>query len=299
MSFEDLCTLRSEALTRKGDDLSPIAGLPLPDVFALTNPQLDELPDETVRAAPIGRVIIEMDALPIDFASLARRLASEVTLILRLGEITRAKLEAAQEILTVLSHPNPSGVWHLFVDSQRVLEPAESDGLLKAIQHQAGYLDRLAIFGLQERDPTRFKQWPSLRLYNVVPAIALANQNFETKSATLIARLVLANADTVEQWQAAIIEILKQTRANLLLEFGCCELAKIQAALAGIDLSAREIWWGDWQVAAGLTLATNPKTELVYPISYDNVTGRTYRIAASKLNKAALTWVLKQRRLRV
>ncbi len=299
LSFEDLCYLRNKALTRKGDDPGAIAGMPTPDVFALTSPKIDELQSAPDLAAPIQRITIDLDAPPIDFASLARRLASEVTLVLQLGEITEAKLMAAQAILTTLSQPNPSGVWHLFVGSQRVLEEAEGERLLKAVQHQVGYLDRLAVFGFQERDPARFKQWPSLCLYNVVPVVALANQNFESKIATLIARLVLDNADTVEQWQTAIKYVLKQTRADLLLEFGSvCELAKIQMALAEMDTNEREIWWGDWQVAAGLALETNPNTALAYPVSYDTAKGRTYQLATSKLDKAALTWTLKQRRLR-
>jgi len=299
LSFEDLCNLRSEGLTRKGDDPAPIAGVPTPNVFALTSPAIDELPGELDLAAPIQRVTIDLDAPLIDFASLARRLASEVSLILRMGEITEAKLAATQEILTALSQSNPSGVWHLFVDSQRVLEEAESTGLLKAVQHEAGYLDRLAVFGLQERDPASFKQWPSLRLYNVVSAVALTNQNFVPTTATLIARLVLDNADTVEQWQITIKYVLKQTEADLLLEFSSvCEMAKIQVALAGITTGAREIWWRDWQVAAGLALATNPNTVLTYPVSYRTTNQRTYQLAATKLNKAALAWALNQRRLR-
>lgn len=295
LSFADLCALRREGLTRKGDDPAEIAGLPKPDPFALSMLSEVTVWAGAAKKEPLQRLIFDFDEPLPDCSLLARRLASEVTLWLKLGVVNSQKLQQAQRILSQLSQPNPNGVWHIFADSQCPLSEIECEQLLAAIQHEAGYLDRLAVFGLQEPDPTKFKRWPSLNFYNVVPAQAIFP--LEPTSTTLIARLLLDNAAPVETWRSLLEQVLTQSQADLLLEFTAnIEIAKVQAALTDLNTNGRELWFSDWRVTAGMASQLQSDLSLHYPLSYASPQNGVYQIETPKLDKAALAWTLAQRR---
>ena len=217
---------------------------------------------------------------------------------IKLGQVTENKLETVQAILAQLSLPNPHGVWHIFVESERVLTAFECARLTGAVQHEAGYLDRVAIFGLQEQDPSSYKQWPTLKLYNIVPQDSNFCNISEEAAASLVVHLHLDNANTVEEWRNIALQLLQSSQADLLLSFGSfCELAKIQAFLAGLDLSGRQVWFEDWRCAAGLASELNTKQPLRFPVTYWGSTQVSFGIMPQKLDKAALIWALGQRKL--
>jgi hypothetical protein len=298
LSFEDLCTLRHEGIERKGDDPTQIAGLPIPSVFALTNTPETEVLNELSLNIPIQRLVITLDQPQPspNYTQLARRLASEVTVLVRMGEVTLAKLELVQSYLAQLSQPNPSGVWHLLIESERRLDQLEIKKLLASIQHRAGYLDRLAVFGLGNPEPASFVQWPSLTFWNIVPLEAALDNKTLPAFNHLIARVTLHNATSLAERQVAIKQVLAQTSADLLLEFGPdATLAQIQATLRGLDLEERGLWFREWHLAAGLASEQTESGSPSYPTTFE--VGRFYQVASPKIDKAALSWTLGQRRL--
>jgi hypothetical protein len=231
-----------------------------------------------------------------NYSQLARRLANEVTVLVRMGAVTPAKLELVQGYLAQLSRPNPSGVWHLLVESERRLDSLEVKNLLASIQHRAGYLDRLAVFGLANPEPASFEQWPSLTFWNVVPLEAAITTALLPAFNHLIARITLHNATNLAERQAIIRQAIAQTSADLLLEFGPdTTLAQVQATLHGLDIVERSLWFKEWHLAAGLASEQAESGSPAYPATFEG--DKFYQVASLKLDKAALTWTLSQRRL--
>jgi radical SAM superfamily enzyme YgiQ (UPF0313 family) len=298
LSFEQLCELRRETLERKGEDPAEIQGLPIPGPFSLTLLPKNEISGELIDQLPLERLVIDRVGLEDKPAlqSLARRLASEVTIWLRLERLDEAGLKAAQEALTILSEPNPSGAWHIFVEGDRPLTEAERAELLKAIHHREGYLDRLAVFALLERDPTRFTAWPSVNLFEVVPWQPALQQMAGPKT---IWKIDLKEEQTLEQWQARMEETAGAPGYGLYVRFPVeISVAKVRALLEDFEPGHRMLFLAEPNFAAGLASTENEDlTLLSFPTTLElDKTGRhSSQFSQHSIEKAALRWTVAHR----
>ncbi len=291
LTFEKLCELRRQTLLRKGEDPSEIQGLPSPGLFSLAEPESSHL--FTGTGLPIERLIIEKESLfdPEALAGLSRKLASEVTLWLKPGKLEGADLEACARALNILSLPNPSGVWHIFIEAGRPLTPEERRKLIAAIKHEAGYLDRLAIFALEEKDPARFKIWPSIKLLEVVP---WQNQFIGKESPETIWRLELPAAESLEQWTGRLkaLEPLMGYGINLVFP-GKVSMAKGRALLENFS-NEKILFVSNQDFAAGLISSqSDGPTSFNYPLTLGPGKVSTLnQPAPQELERAALAWTL-------
>ncbi len=317
LSFEQICELRRETLRRKGDASSEIQGLPLPGPFSLIAPFSGERSSanhkETVFSgdlwadatrlykdtSPVERLVLDFSSFIPHHSSLipvSRRLASEVTLWLRLGNVDVAKLKVAQQALETLSAPNPSGVWHIFVEGDRPLTREERAQLAKGVQHEVGYLDRLAVFALEERDPARFAEWPSVGLYEIVPW----SINFvEMAGPKTVWQLEFSGEEPVEQWRGQLEAATKASSYGLQLVFpSAVSTGKVQALLSGFAADDKIIFMADSAIAAGLISAQQEDTSsLVFPLTLIIENGNEYLLQpeTAELERGALRWALAQR----
>ena len=182
LDFTSLARLRADFITKQGGDPAHIDGLPEPDSLALATGIVsgesnagDWLPVSD--ALPVERLILAADALDgltrkdAEQAgrALAARLSSQVTILADFSDMTdqTSMLEKLSGLLAGLSTPNLSGVWHIFVRSQKPVALADLTVLGQQIAHQEGYLDRLGIFATT-RTATGLPL--SVGLWNIVPA---------------------------------------------------------------------------------------------------------------------------------
>lgn len=296
LSFEDLWRLRRECLVSKGEDPNEITGLPQPSVFSLVEEPDSDVCTTVGDKMPLQRMVVDFEEELPDFAVIARRLASQVTVVLKIGEINPRKIQVARQILAQLSRPNPSGFWNIFVHSERALSATESSSLLTAVHHAEGYLDRLAVFTLQETDPARFKQWPSIRLYNIMPSLhcpAVA-----PGLAQLVAQIDFEASETAIAWHNRVQQVIDEGRINLLLNFPPnIDLAKVQETLMNLAFENRELWFTDWALAAGEASSQENDTAPRFPITV-KADGQIYQVSNTKIDRAMLNWTLVERRLK-
>ncbi len=283
LSFEQLCQLRRETLERKGDNPAEIQGLPQPGPFALSLPATFVSQTTTPSHEPVERVILELANLP-DLAQLARKLGSEVTVWLKGGDMSHYK-----SVLAELSRPNPSSVWHIFVETSSPLNSQDLNQLAQAIHHQTGYLDRLAVFALQQPDPEKFLAPPSVNIYNLVkwqPQLA------EYAIPQTVWQLELDPTAIVNEWQVALENVANAPGFGLqLITQPDTSPEKLLLALQTLAESDKRLWFSDWGAAAGFT---PEESNLNYPLTF--ATDNFYKFDAAAIAKAQLRWTLAKRR---
>jgi radical SAM superfamily enzyme YgiQ (UPF0313 family) len=304
LSFEQLCELRRRTLLARQDDPAEVAGLPQPGPYSLVAPARDAL--SLAPAGPVERVILDFsqETLPPDTSSLkdlARQVASELTVWLKLGQANFLALAAAGEALTALSAPNPAGMWHLFVESDRPLTRLEKLELAGAIRHEEGYLDRLAVFAQLEADFQDCPRWPSINFYEVLPLEAALSG--PTGRDTVI-KIDLKETDSLEQWQRQLTRLAAFSGAGLVLDTGTgCPAGRFKTAFKGNKFAAGNVWLTDLNLAVGLAYnqagdLASASDSLIYPstalvsankVYYHNPSGEqlqqaalNYRLAATK-----------------
>jgi hypothetical protein len=259
LSFESLRDLRYQTLLRKGEDPTAIAGLPQPGAFALAQ-TAKHAADINAKSSPIERVILDFaDDLNqstiynlqwprATLSTITRRLGSQLTIWLKLGQAAEEVMTRAVAALQLLSKPNPGGFWHLFVQAERPLSEAERKRLYQAIYHEEDYLDRLAVFASASKLP-----WSSVNLFQVLPYGEIVDQAVSPET---IWRVVLDEGDTAAGWRSQIGEALTSAGVGLLVETPSgCSPAKLRAALDGLDLAGKHLWLTDGDLAAGLAYA--------------------------------------------
>ncbi len=302
LSFETLGQLRRETLSRKGDDPTAVPGMPQPGPFALAFGEAEGV-EATEATGPVERVLLDLterlkirsDSSFID--ALARRLGSQVTLWLTLGQAGKAVLDEAETVLQKLSEPNPSGVWQLFVETDQPLSQSEQIRLCDAIYHEEDYLDRVAVFAQTERTANRVSRWPSLNFFQLLP---FQTDLLEEATTTTVWKVILEESESAEQWKGQLAPALQTQGIGLqvVTPLGCSP-AKLQATLEGLELGQKRLWLTDWRLAAGLAYAsaedsTETLTGLDYPLTvrlHFNV--RQYeRLRPASLERAALRWAL-------
>ncbi len=305
LSFENIRDLRRETLLRKGDDPTAIPGLPAPGPFALTEVgrQGSGVGGEF---GPIERVVLDFtENMAIDsrfIKSCAHRLASQVTVWLKLGRAGDAALEEAEVALSGLSEANPSGVWHIFADCERLLSEKEMTRLYAAVHHSEDYLDRAAIFAQASDDKRTARPWASVSLFQILPH----EPRFRNAATPeTVWRIVLDENQTADSWRWQIAEALKLNGAGLqLITPPDCSAAKMRAALQDLDSGGKAIWLADWGLAAGLAYAAADdsaasSTALDFPLTaYGQAADLVLeRPAKAILERAALRWVSGSRAL--
>lgn len=299
LSFEQLCELRQETLQHKGDDPAEIQGLPLPSPFSLVEPENLVQASLLALDAPIERLVFELESgnQSLELPKLARKLASEVTLWLRLGKFESSELVETQTILAKLSEPNPTGVWHIFIEGERPLTPSERKQLVQAIQHEVGYLDRLAVFALAEHDPSRFPESPSVNLYEVV---AWQPQFLALAGPKTLWRIALPAEETITQWSTRLEEVAQAPGYGLCLSFPpSVSISSVHILLEGFALLGKTLFLTNLELAAGLAAS---KAESVNPFPLTVLLkGSTFCLqqpTLAELDRAALRWALVSRHLR-
>lgn len=303
LSFEQLCELRRQTLLARQDDPAAVAGLPQPGPYALVEPLGESSPEAS---GPVERVILDFsgEVAPPDPAALkelARQLASQVTIWLKLGLPTEAGLVAAGQALAALSETNPGGLWHLFAESDRALSVAEKSELNGAIRHQEGYLDRLAVFAQAEKDFQGFKRWPSINFFEVLPFELALRQPHPAET---VARLSLAETASLDRWQAELEQLTEFEGAGLALATGRdCPPARFKTAFKGQAFTAGKVWISDLQLAAGVAFSqaddlASASDSLAYPLTAvaNGNTVEYHERPAGKLQQAALSYRLAETR---
>ncbi|HEX2913459.1 MAG TPA: radical SAM protein [Chloroflexia bacterium] len=301
LSFEKLCELRLETLQRKGDPLDTVPGLPqagpfdLADDLAATSEEGTQV--GTVDFRPVERVVLDFDEQlnREELSRLARQLGSHVTLWLKPGQAGETVMTEAEEALNLLSEPNLSGVWQLFVETERPLTEAEQSRLLKAIRHEAGYPDRLGVFALGQSDPAAFSRWPSISFYQLLP---YHPENAEWATPEVVWQVTLANNSSL--WPDQLAEVVSRQGAGVQIKTPSgTQPAKLKAALAGIDPGSKTLWLADSKLAAGMAFAfaedsTEALTNLDYPLTARLSGGRitVAQPARKSLELAALRWAV-------
>ncbi len=299
LSFEQLCELRRQTLLARQDDPAEVAGLPQPGPYALVEPAGEvSLTD----SGPVERVILDFSgavtpANPLRFNELARRVASELTVWLKLGQASEMALAEAGQALSALSEPNPGSIWHLFVESDRPLTGPEKSGLAGSIRHEEGYLDRLAVFAQAEADFQSFKRWPSINFYEVLPLeVALAGP----VTRETIVRLGLEETASLEQWQNRLARMDGFEGAGVVLDTGRgCSVTRFKTAFKGQEFAAGRVWLSDLALAAGVAFnqaedLSSISDSLIYPLTAivagNNISYHGW--ASEKLQQAALSYRL-------
>lgn len=282
LSFEQLCQLRRETLERKGDDPAEIQGLPQPSPFALSQPSSEALQSVESNSKPIERVILDLNNLP-NLAELARKLASEVTIWLKDGDMSQY-----EQVLVELSRPNPSNFWHIFVGTTTPLNSVEIIQLARAVHHQTGYLDRLAVFALEQSDPEQFLVSPSVKVYNLVK---WQPQLEEYATPQTIWQLELDPTATVNEWQTLLEKVATAPAEGLqIITQPATPPEKLLLALQTLAESEKQLWFSDWATAARLADEAN----LSYPFTYSN--NQYHKLDSAAIAKAQLRWALAKRR---
>lgn len=313
LSFEQLCRLRGEAFSRKSEttaDLTAIPGHTLPEAFALVKPSVSSANLESLKpdflTEPVERVYIDCrqgisETILAQLPQLARKLAGEVNLWLRLGtDFATVNDGALESLLQMLSQPNPSGVWNIFLETAQPVPPSKLRQLRRAIYHEEDYLDRLAVFARQTPviDP---ENWPSVRFYQLLAYkafIGAAGQICEGSAAKIIWQLELSAEATVEDWQTQIAEALETGCIGLhLLTPPDCKPAKLKKALNSLVNAGKPIWLAATDLAAGWAYAqaedsATALANLRYPptlsVAYSGLTKTA--IARNNLLDAAFRW---------
>jgi radical SAM superfamily enzyme YgiQ (UPF0313 family) len=342
LAFEQLAELRRKALLARQDDPAEVAGLPQPGPYALVEPAGEYL--LLSNSGPVERVILDYTKGHIpyfsgepgkikvgkvdageynaantatwdgpDLRKLSRNLASQVTIWLKLGGANDAAypaaLGAAKAALATLSAPNPGGLWHLFVESDRPLTRPEKASLTGAINHEAGYLDRLAVFARDEPGFQVFERWPSINFYEVLPletAQAVVRSQAEGKVAgrEIIARISLAEAGSGEDWQREMGRAAAFEGAGMAVDSGSnCSPARFKTLIRNLQRTAGQLWLSDLTLAAGQAFSAaedlaGAEESLVYPLTAV-VTGNeiTYHAPGqARLQQAALSYRLAEGR---
>lgn len=215
---------------------------------------------------------------------LSRKLASQVIIWLKLGAGSDAALAGARTALAILSAPNPGGLWHLFVESDRPLSGAEKAGLAGAIRHEEGYLDRLAVFARTAPGFQGFERWPSINFYEVLPLEAAEAAIQAEGSAPgpgraggrseIIARVRPGERAGAEDWQARLSRALAGGGAGVALDSGGLQLTpgRFKALLRKQEGAAGPIWLSDLSLAAGQAFGAaedlaGAEESLVYPLT--------------------------------
>ncbi len=309
LSFESLRALRLETLQHKGDDPGIIQGLPQPGPFALVaeargagsggteNSIAFEVRDNH---KPVERLVLDLTSTsrPISLETLSRQLGSEVTVVLRLGEADEASLKRAETILAQLSEPNRSGLWFIFAQVERPLSGPEQARLGRAIRHDEGYLDRLAVF--VRPDALADRDWPSVSFFQVLP---FSSAMVEQARPETVWQVSLEAEAGVERWQAQLEEAAAATEAGLLLVTPAGEnrtVSKCKAVLQSFDPGSKRVWLADWRLAAGRAAAdTDDNSDLAasldfpltlwWPQGSDELCGRP---PMQELERAALSYQL-------
>jgi radical SAM superfamily enzyme YgiQ (UPF0313 family) len=251
LSFGQLTDLRREAYARISPELDPAAvpGHNPPSPYALGD--FMEL-ESTEGDTPIENLVLDMSGRapnPVFLPEASRRLASEVNVWLKLDYDSYADPDAVYETLEVLSKPNPSAVWNIFLDSQ---QPLDFDRVRQAIQHEEGYLDRLAVFARATPEIDR-ANFPSVRIYQLLP---FYGHLVDKAAPNVIWRILLEPHETAAQWRATLEKALATSCAGLNIRtVRGTSPAKLKAALADLDTGGRQIWLSDPLLAAGLSYA--------------------------------------------
>ncbi len=299
LSFEQLAGLRRQVMESKGLDPAQVGGRPAPGPFSLA-----ECDGQGLAATGSGGEIVERVVLDLRGSGkvwpdtgLARQLGSEVMVWLRLGEATELSLAEAVRWLDVLSAPNPSGLWQLFVEANRGLSLTELQQLTGAINHAEGYLDRLAVFARHEQKGPEVSRWPSVNLFQVLPVGVGAQVK------TPVVRAVwLDEYQSTEEWQAQLEKAARDGEAGLYVQLAYREAffpkfkARWETVAGGM---AQPVWFADWRFAAALTASeaedsTDMLTSLEYPVTaslHDNSLDYV-RVARTQLEKVALVYQL-------
>lgn len=302
LSFEQLCEVRRQTLLARQDDPATVAGLPQPGPYSLVEP--DEAGLEPAVPGPVERVILDFSReitppTPAAIKGLARQAASELTVWFKLGQATNQALAAAKAVLAALSEPNPGGIWHLFVESERPLTRLEKLELTGAIRHEEGYLDRLAVFAQAEPNFQAFPHWPSINFYAVLPLEAALEI---PPSRETIVKLDLKEAAALEQRQSQPGRVagFEAAGAGIWLNTGRgCSPARFKAALKDRGFAGGNIWLSDLNLAAGLAFNqaedfSSTSDSLVYPLTALVAGGAVYyhRPPRAILQQAALNYQL-------
>jgi len=294
LTFEQLCQLRHETLLGKGDDPAEIQGLPLPGPFSLvTSPKSQVQSARLMLQKPIERLVLRRAGLEDEagLRGVAQRLASEVTLWLRLAKIDEAGLTIAQKALTLLSEPNLSSSWHIFVEGERPLTQRERRQLTQAVRHEASYLDGLAVFALAERDPARFAEWPSVGLYELAP---WSSDFVDLVGPKAIWQLELTHEETVEQWRRQLEAVTQAPGYGLHLAFPRnVAISKVREVLDYFEPAGKTLFLKDLELAAGLVAAqSEDATVPIFPLTLELEGGSNHLLqpAPAELERAALGW---------
>jgi len=238
---------------------------------------------------------------------LSRKLASQVTVWLKLGAASDATMEAARIALAVLSAPNPGGLWHLFVESDRALSGPEKAGLVGTIHHEEGYLDRLAVFARTALGFQGFERWPSINFYEVLPleeAATAIQAELGSGRSEIIARVRLGELARAEDWQGHLSRALAVGAtcegAGVALDSGLhFSPGRFKALLRRQEGPTGPIWHSDLTLAAGQAFGAaedlaGAEESLVYPLTAV-VTGKGIGYHApgqARLQQAALSYRL-------
>jgi radical SAM superfamily enzyme YgiQ (UPF0313 family) len=280
LPFETLCNLREETLKRKGDDPDEIAGLPITSPFALCEINIDA---ESGATGPLEKVVLNHKTAG-EAPELARQLASVVTIIFE-----DLRLEEMEKALASLSLPNPTSAWHIFVRTALPLNSEEVYRLAKAVHHQTGYLDRLAIFAYRQADPAKFKIPPTIKIYNLLDWHSEIEPLEDSYAVWIIE---LKEEESAGQWRKLLENALGSEVFGIYVKLPSgFSLEKLQSALVGLETGKKQIWWNDITVAAGYS-RQEPLPE--YPVSWQ----RQHRLGCSPefLNRARLRWELTRRK---
>ena len=307
LPFEKLVELRRGVLTSKGLDPTLVAGRPTPGAFALSEISANHL-DQSSQIASTGiveRVMADLTSdTRVDMAavsSVARQLGSEVTVWLKLGEVGTSNIDRAKELLQTLSLPNPTGIWHLFVQTDRPLTAAEQRQLTSAIHHAEGYIDRLAVFAQAEQSELLRSRWPSITCFNVLPYAPHWTAQADSET---VWQIHLSEDQTLAEWEGILKEAVAAPGAGIYLVsedqlFSRPMLARWKTLLAACDLGQKRLWLGNWSLAAGLTASqaddsTDMLTSLDYPLTVRLDNNALYPLQPSQpqLEKAALSYQL-------
>lgn len=341
LSFEQLGELRREVLLARQDDPAEVAGLPQSGPYALVEPGEDVsltatgpveriILDFSARHIP-KHLNLDPDYFNLgcfkpggtenevkrvgaadarkarsagessELSGLSHKLASQVTIWLKLGTASDRVINAARSALVALSEPNPGGLWHLFVESDRPLSQAEKRGLTGAIRHEAGYLDRLAVFAQAEPGFQLFERWPSINFLEILPLeAALARPG----SSETLARVKLDPAGSIEDWQRQVDRAAAFRGAGMLLDSGDnCSPARFKTLLRQSEISGEQVWLSDLTLAAGQAFGAaedlaGAEESLVYPltavVTHNGV--RYHAPGTARLQQAALAYRLAETR---
>ncbi|MEI7554968.1 radical SAM protein [Candidatus Chlorohelix sp.] len=280
LNFAQLCELRRETLQRKGDNPADIQGLPPHNPFAMCRIGT-EFAINPANIPPIEHLELDLSQ-PVP--EISRLLANEVTIWLHSGDIAKARQALAQ-----LSAPNPTNVWHIFIESEQPLADIELLELKRSIHHKSGYLDRLAVFALGESNPEKFSSHPSIQCHNLVrwnPELTYH------AGKAIIWKIDWRKDANVSEWREGLRNALETNSQGVFVETAPdVSYDKVRSALAEQKIEGKAIWWNDLAIAAAFAI-----DEAIphFPSCYSQ--GQFRQVDKATLEKACLRWELSKRR---